>query len=308
MNKSVESVRIMYILTILFAILCVIQCIHSALPFQRSQTEKTGLTVYDQKQSGSYNIHLNIKDVAIIALSNDHAGSDIDSFGPDYYDDYDVSDFTVKPLQGLIGIDSSTSTKPPPIIHSEPDGELENFNLTELNIADEATTSSTDVVLITSSTLKPFNSTLIASNKTQNVIILNQDRLDSTIPGIVVTTPTPSAESLPVKIDPSVTTEVEKITQAANHTALFDKNIYSSFPDQIPVQVVLDAPNLRRQSDLTQNKFKAKATPARRRITPPADFVYENRDNSNSNSESKIKYVRRRPCSNGNCARRPSGM
>lgn len=301
----------MYILTILFTILCVIQSIYSALPFQRSQTEKTGLTVYDQKQSGSYNIHLNIKDVAIIAVSNDHAGSDIDSFGPDYYDDYDISDFTVKPLHGLFGIDSSTSTSTssPPILHSEPDGESENFNLTESNIGDETTTSWTDVVLITSSTSKPFNSTLIISNKTQNVIILSQDRLDSTIPGIVVTTPTPSSESLPVKIDPSVTTEVEKITQAANHTASFDKNIYSNFPDQIPVQVVLDAPNSRRQSSLAQNKFKVRATPARRRITPPADGLsYENRDNSNPNSETKIKYVRRRPCSNGNCARRPSGM
>lgn len=278
------------------------QCIHSTVPFQRSDTEETGSVVYKQDQSGTYNTILNIKDVVIIAVAKDDSASDIDTFGPDYYDDYDISDFTVKPIEGIIGFDSSTSTTQPSIIHSEPDGELESFNSTESS-GDETVTSATDIVLITSSTSKPFNSTpSIAANKTQNVVILNQNRLDSTIPGIVVTTPTPSAESLPVKIDPSVTTEVEKITQAANH-------IYSSIPGQIPVQVVLDVPNLHRQSGLAPNRFKVKATPARRRITPPAESsAYENRDISHPNKESKIRYVRRRQCPSGNCSRRPSGM
>lgn len=53
--------------------------------------------VYDQRQSGKYNIHLSIKDVAIIEMAeNDFLEENIaDDPAGDYY--YDESDLTVKP-------------------------------------------------------------------------------------------------------------------------------------------------------------------------------------------------------------------
>ncbi|XP_018562691.1 uncharacterized protein LOC108904566 [Anoplophora glabripennis] len=62
----------------------------------RSKGSKSGhrsapQTVYDQKQTGDYNIQLHLKDFQIIALLGD------DYFGGDYDYNYDYSDFTLKP-------------------------------------------------------------------------------------------------------------------------------------------------------------------------------------------------------------------
>ncbi|XP_053957330.1 uncharacterized protein LOC128862695 [Anastrepha ludens] len=52
--------------------------------------------IYDQRQSGKYNIRINIKDVAIIEMDNNGFGEE-DSSEEDYY--YDEDDLTVKPLK-----------------------------------------------------------------------------------------------------------------------------------------------------------------------------------------------------------------
>lgn len=72
-----------------------------------------GSTTYDQKQSGKYNIHLNIKDVAIIAVGSESLSGglgDAGSFYEDYYD-YDVNDFTISPISAALGV---TTKKPKP--------------------------------------------------------------------------------------------------------------------------------------------------------------------------------------------------
>ncbi|XP_039952669.1 uncharacterized protein LOC120769630 [Bactrocera tryoni] len=62
--------------------------------------------IYDQRQSGKYNIRINIKDVAIIEMDNSGFGDE--NFGEeDYY--YDEEDLTVKPLN---------FTKPPKVTTS----------------------------------------------------------------------------------------------------------------------------------------------------------------------------------------------
>lgn len=79
------------------------------------------LTSYDQRQTGKFNIHISVKDVQFLSLS-DNMGSvgDYDSY-PDYdYDgdgDYDESHLTVNPIFSLLGTGGSTmkpkpSTKP----------------------------------------------------------------------------------------------------------------------------------------------------------------------------------------------------
>lgn len=75
------------------------------------------LTTYDQRQTGKFNIHISVKDVQFLSLS-DSVGSvgDYDSY-PDYdYDgdgDYDESHLTVNPIFGLLGTGGSTM-KPKP--------------------------------------------------------------------------------------------------------------------------------------------------------------------------------------------------
>lgn len=76
-----------------------------------------GLTTYDQKQTGKYNIHLNIKDVAIIAVGSDDLSSgigDSGSFYDDYYD-YNLDDFTISPISAALGV---TTKKPRPTTNS----------------------------------------------------------------------------------------------------------------------------------------------------------------------------------------------
>nr|CAH7742707.1 unnamed protein product [Callosobruchus chinensis] len=76
----------------------------TAAPSKGSKAQKTPSagTVFDQKQTGDYNIQLHLKDFQIIALlADDSAG-----FG-DYDYAYDYSDFTVKPSP------QKPSTSPP---------------------------------------------------------------------------------------------------------------------------------------------------------------------------------------------------
>lgn len=41
------------------------------------QAAKGGITAYDQRQTGKYNIHLNIKDVQLISLKGDRFGTGV---------------------------------------------------------------------------------------------------------------------------------------------------------------------------------------------------------------------------------------
>lgn len=87
-------------------------------------------TTYDQKQSGKYNIHLNIKDVAIIAVGSDDitAGiGDSGSFYEDYYD-YDLEDFTISPISAALG---ATTKKPVPTVSNAT--EVSALNVTSLS-------------------------------------------------------------------------------------------------------------------------------------------------------------------------------
>lgn len=102
-------------------------------------------TTYDQKQSGKYNIHLNIKDVAIIAVGSDDIGAgigDSGSFYEDYYD-YDLEDFTISPISAALG---ATTKKPVPTISNAT--EVSGLNLTSLSgIQSNSSTEATLLVL-----------------------------------------------------------------------------------------------------------------------------------------------------------------
>lgn len=236
--------------------------------------QETGFTTYDQKQTGKYNIHLNIKDVAIIALDADNLSGGVGDFGDDYYEDYDLSDFTVKPIFGLIDITSdkpSSTTAPPPLIHFEPD-ELMVTNATSSNATEDATSRPIEEPILKDPVKEP-------GNKTQSIVILEENAPNSNASGIIVTSSTPAPENLPPKLSLA---ELANI-QTSNKTDLLQAIAASQFPAQfqtkpneIPVQIVLDSFPLLQQSSRNRPnghwrlKNRVRATPSHnRRITPP---------------------------------------
>lgn len=63
--------KIIYLLSLLCSL-----TISSPLP-EKENNNKTSSLFYDQRQTGKYNINLNIKDVAIITLDSENLSSDI---------------------------------------------------------------------------------------------------------------------------------------------------------------------------------------------------------------------------------------
>ncbi|XP_049281253.1 uncharacterized protein LOC125762800 [Anopheles funestus] len=136
-DKMIISVRTNYIKTLLSFLTCVaviVSHLHTATaaPFHSSNKkidketeqiiskiepqEQESISTYDQRQSGQYNIKVNIKDVKIIFADKDGIeGSLDDDTIYDYGDyDYDPSHLTVSPLPIFgIGSVSLTSSKPP---------------------------------------------------------------------------------------------------------------------------------------------------------------------------------------------------
>lgn len=271
--------------------------------------ESLGLTTYDQKQSGKYNIHLNIKDVAIIAVEPDGLAAGFGDNHEDYYD-YDISDFTVKPIFGFIG-DLPAVNSTPSIFHSEP---TESFELSNSTNSTPQTDEPSVVVVISSSTTteKPLDvpSNNVSANKTQNVVILGDDQPSSTTPitlgsvtilsynqtagndtGIVVTTKTPTDDELPPKLPleqlangsrllPLMETKQNLSESISSYQALVQTEKQHHHPSEIPVHIVMEPiisssavrHNTRNKPKPAQRiHYKVKATPAGgiRRITPP---------------------------------------
>lgn len=232
-----------------------------ASPVLKERKEQTGSTTYDQKQSGKYNIHLNIKDVAIIALDGGNTDSDIGDFGEDYYIDYDLSDFTVKPIFGLIDITSEkpSSTAAPALIHSESD----SFSPVLTGDKFSAHGPAEEPIIKDSAVNKTQSVVILNGNATPTVSILDHD--DSSSSGITVTTPS-SSEEIPSKFD-SISEEEPLIDFGQTN-----KTKQSLKPNEIPVQVVIEPVQSTRQrlngNWRVKNHFRS--TPSNiRRITPP---------------------------------------
>ncbi|XP_037957070.1 uncharacterized protein LOC119687003 [Teleopsis dalmanni] len=103
--------------TIIFLFTASIVFPNNAAPLTEDENTSVERISYDQRQTGKYNIHVSIKDVAIIEIGNDVMDETLTE--EDYY--YDEGDLTVKP--GLLNPTStpisitkstttSTSTKP----------------------------------------------------------------------------------------------------------------------------------------------------------------------------------------------------
>uniref|UniRef100_A0A336K1Z3 CSON012178 protein n=1 Tax=Culicoides sonorensis TaxID=179676 RepID=A0A336K1Z3_CULSO len=71
------------------------------------------MTSYDQRQTGKYNVHFNIKDVQLFSVRGDEFNAGLGD-GMDYGDygdyDYDPSHFTINPILAMLGVDQSSTT------------------------------------------------------------------------------------------------------------------------------------------------------------------------------------------------------
>lgn len=94
-------------------------CIANPIDNLKDDSKASGLTNYDQRQTGKYNLHVNIKDVQFFAISDSLAGIGGD-YETDYGDyaplesedsDYDISHLTVNPIFAFLG-SKPTSPKP----------------------------------------------------------------------------------------------------------------------------------------------------------------------------------------------------
>nr|XP_016928257.1 uncharacterized protein LOC108008864 isoform X2 [Drosophila suzukii] len=84
------------------------------LPIEEAETPTTseapdsGRVVFDQRQTGRFNIHVSIKDVAIIEVGQNGLAEETYNDEEDYY--YDDSALTVKPIKLTTEASSSTTT------------------------------------------------------------------------------------------------------------------------------------------------------------------------------------------------------
>lgn len=135
------------LVTTLLHITAISLCAPSSSP---KETHKSSNTTYDQRQVGKYNIHFNIKDVAIIALSSedivDHIG-DSDAYD-DYYD-YEDSEYTVNPITAdLSGKPTKPTTSKPPSSHQTLFPSIAGLNLSSISTSTESPSTSAPETLI----------------------------------------------------------------------------------------------------------------------------------------------------------------
>ncbi|VEN60996.1 unnamed protein product, partial [Callosobruchus maculatus] len=131
-----------------------------AAPSKGGKAQKTPSagTVFDQKQTGDYNIQLHLKDFQIIALlADDSAG-----FG-DYDYAYDYSDFTVKPSTQkpstnapLIPPKPPSSTQPPIFVSSPPPSSISSTQNPPKPISSASASPPKPVILLEPSSESPL--------------------------------------------------------------------------------------------------------------------------------------------------------
>lgn len=117
-----------------------------------SDSKPAGSTTYDQRQTGKYNVHVNIKDVQFFSLSDSLASiGDYGDYG-DYADleggfgepdDYDSSHLTVNPIFAFLG--SKPTTSKPITTTAAPTTEKQQQSSTSEASTEKASTSTTTI-------------------------------------------------------------------------------------------------------------------------------------------------------------------
>ncbi|XP_058056648.1 nuclear pore complex protein DDB_G0274915 [Anopheles bellator] len=132
---------------------------------------RPSLTTYDQRQNGKYNIHVNIKDVKIIAVDGENLEGNLgDDTVYDYGDyDYDPAHLTISPLP-IFGSGSVSITKPPKSTTKAPFTTTTTTTTTKQPNAQSSSTGSgsSSTMDSTTSTTEPATTTLTLAVPVKN--------------------------------------------------------------------------------------------------------------------------------------------
>ncbi|XP_060656595.1 uncharacterized protein LOC132791610 [Drosophila nasuta] len=151
-----------------------------------------GRVLYDQRQTGKYNIHVSIKDVAIIEVDqNELADDSYNAEDDDYY--YDDSALTIKPIKFTTEASTTTTTTTPTTTATKtaPTTAIETS---------AATTVSGNVSAYSAQLLADIAATQRQKPKTNNLIIMDS------LPDSSSTLPSPSWLHARSKDEPITTT------------------------------------------------------------------------------------------------------
>lgn len=140
-----------------------ISCHANSVEEAIAEKRPAGSTTYDQRQTGKYNLHVNIKDVQFFSLSDSLASigdysdygdyGDLDGvFGETSDTDYDNSHLTVNPVFAFLGSQKPTTPKPSTTSQKSPPSSSSSSAAGSIS---ESTTSP----IKESSTQKPSNPT-----------------------------------------------------------------------------------------------------------------------------------------------------
>ncbi|XP_013097872.2 uncharacterized protein LOC106080832 [Stomoxys calcitrans] len=103
-KRKMQSIKLVQCVVVVFCVALIhLPGVH--MDTDEDETNVSGRIIYDQRQSGKYNIHVVIKDVAIIEMGQNEI-EDSSYNDEDYY--YDDNDLTVKPI--TLNPPTSTST------------------------------------------------------------------------------------------------------------------------------------------------------------------------------------------------------
>jgi hypothetical protein len=177
-------------------------CIANPIENSKDDRKASGLTNYDQRQTGKYNLHVNIKDVQFFAISDSLAGigGDYESDYGDYAplesedSDYDISHLTVNPIFAFLG---SKPTSPKP-------------STTTTTAATESTTLKPDPIKVQETTTTSKTSVNNQPSTTDATVSIKQDiesesKPDSTSTNKITTTSeTTKKPSLPPKVNETI--------------------------------------------------------------------------------------------------------
>lgn len=210
---------------------------------QAMEGKPAGSTTYDQRQTGKYNLHVNIKDVQFFSLSDSLASiGDYSDYG-DYGDfepigdpdtDYDTAHLTVNPVFAFLGSQKPTTPKP---IASSPVTEKLPSSL------NESSSSSNESTL---SSIKDEATTEKASSSSSSSANINKQDSESEIKDSTVytTKPAPVDDKKTQQDEPidyeEIPVEVQYYRQHHQKVASNGRNAINRFHKRQPSVQIID--------------------------------------------------------------------
>lgn len=170
---------------------------------QQNGDPQKSVEAYDQRQSGKYNIHINVKDVQLIKLDDfkigdDYSYGDYGDYGSDADYDYDVSNLTTSPVWAHLGTDKPTTSTKKPKPTMAPSKPTKPVIVASTENSEKITSSTSSAVISETSSIETptanrfeeNSSSSLISNESEDFKPALNDKPDSTTKEPVATTTT----------------------------------------------------------------------------------------------------------------------